>query len=49
MVDVAVVGKIYSWVKPEFLLSRIYLELGNNTENGCYLYINIWPPDKKVG
>ena len=29
MVDVAVVGKIYSWVKPEFLLSRIYLELGN--------------------
>ena len=29
MVDVAVVGKISFWVKPEFLLSRTYLELGN--------------------
>ena len=30
MVDVSVVGKIYSQVKPEFLLrSHTYLELGN--------------------
>ena len=29
MVDVTVVGKIYSWVKPEFLPSPMYLELGN--------------------
>ena len=29
MVDVGVVGKIYSQVKPEFLLSCMYLELGD--------------------
>lgn len=33
MVDVGVEGKIYCRVKPEFLLSCMYLELGNKLGN----------------